>query len=244
MRDSGVRRPAPPRNPRVADPVGDYFEGMTEVDPAKPVPERGPRLPPGSRAEGAWDHHRRKLRNGTVRAVIANGYDRVKVADIVREAQVSRRTFYEHFADKQECFLDTHEAATSRLVDTISEAVRDQPYGRHRMLTGMDVYLRAVTGDPELARLLLVEIVRAGPEGMRRRRDAYRQWADMLARNSADAEFTGAQWQSLLASVNERVLVAIDDEALGDLPELRRQILDLIDAVLTARRASAPQPTA
>ncbi|MCX2731118.1 TetR/AcrR family transcriptional regulator [Saccharopolyspora sp. NFXS83] len=215
---------------------------MTEVDPAKLVPERGPRLPPGPRAEGAWDHHRRKLRNGMMRAVAANGYDRAKVADIVREAQVSRRTFYEHFADKQECFLDVYEAATSRLVDAINEAVRDQPYGQHRMLTGMDVYLRAVIGDPELARVLLVEIVRVGPEGMRRRRDAYRQWAEMLARNFTDAEFTAAQWQSLIASVNERVLVALDDEALGDLPEIRGQILDLLDAVLTARRASTPQP--
>ncbi|MGW0891306.1 TetR/AcrR family transcriptional regulator [Saccharopolyspora sp. NPDC002578] len=215
---------------------------MTEVDPL--FPERGPRLPPGPRAEGAWDHHRRKLRIGAVRAVAANGYDGAKVADIVREAQVSRRTFYEHFADKQECFLDAYEAATSKLVDAISEAVRDQPYGQHRMLTGMDVYLRVVLDDPELARVLLVEIVRVGQEGMRRRRDAYRQWAEMLARNSADAEFTAAQWQSLLASVNERVLVAIEDEALGDLPELRRQILDLLDAVLNARRASSPHPTA
>ncbi|GAB2661613.1 TetR/AcrR family transcriptional regulator [Saccharopolyspora gloriosae] len=215
---------------------------MTEVDPL--FPERGPRLPPGPRTEGAWDHHRRKLRIGAVRAVAANGYDGAKVADIVREAQVSRRTFYEHFADKQECFLDAYEAATSKLVDAISEAVRDQPYGQHRMLTGMDVYLRVVLDDPELARVLLVEIVRVGQEGMRRRRDAYRQWAEMLARNSADAEFTAAQWQSLLASVNERVLVAIEDEALGDLPELRRQILDLLDAVLNARRASSPHPTA
>lgn len=223
---------------------------MTEVDPSKLLPERGPRLPPGPRVEGAWDQHRRKLHSGTVRAVAANGYDRAKVADIVREAQVSRRTFYEHFADKQECFLDAYEAATSKLLDAINEAVRDQPYGQHRMLTGMDIYLRAITGDAELARVLLVEIVRVGPEGMRRRRDAYRQWAEMLARNSTAqqdsavtaAEFTTAQWQSLLALVNERVLVAVEDDALGDLPELRRQILDLLDAVLTARRTNPPEP--
>ncbi|WP_243789701.1 TetR/AcrR family transcriptional regulator [Saccharopolyspora gloriosae] len=224
---------------------------MTEVDPPNLVPERGPRLPPGPRTEGAWEHHRRKLRTGTLRAVAANGYERTKVADIVREAQISRRTFYEHFADKQECFLDAYEAATARLIDVINDAVCGQSYGHRRMLSGMDAYLRVVTGDPDLARVFLVEIVRVGSAGMRRRRDAYRQWAEMLARNSrsrpdsAAAEFTAAQWQSLLASVNERVLVAIEEEALGDLPELRRQILDLLDAVLNAHRTnpSAPMPT-
>lgn len=223
---------------------------MTEVNPPKLVPERGPRIPPGPRADGAWDHHRRKLRTGMLRAVAANGYDRTKVADIVREAQVSRRTFYEHFSDKQACFLDAYGAAASKLLDTINETVRDQPYGRQRMLTGMDTYLRAATADPDLARVLLVEIVRVGPAGLRLRRDAYRQWAEMFARNSAAqrdstataAEFTTAQWQALVASVNERLLIAIEDGTAGDLPELRRQIVDLLNTMLNAG-APEPMPT-
>ncbi len=47
--------------------------------------------------------HRSRLLEGMAVAVAQKGYAAVTIADIVREASVSRRTFYEHFGSKAEC---------------------------------------------------------------------------------------------------------------------------------------------
>lgn len=51
------------------------------------------------------NEHRARLLEGMARAVAAKGYADTTIADIVREASVSRRTFYENFADKAECLI-------------------------------------------------------------------------------------------------------------------------------------------
>ncbi len=54
-------------------------------------------------APTAGTEHRARLLEGMARAVAAQGYADTTIADIVREAGVSRRTFYEHFSDKTDC---------------------------------------------------------------------------------------------------------------------------------------------
>ena len=48
---------------------------------------------------------RRRLLDGLAESIVAIGYRNTTVADIVRLARTSRRTFYEHFASKEECFV-------------------------------------------------------------------------------------------------------------------------------------------
>ena len=61
-------------------------------------------------APAAGTEHRARLLEGMARAVAAKGYADTTIADIVREASVSRRTFYENFADKAECLTALYEA--------------------------------------------------------------------------------------------------------------------------------------
>ena len=49
--------------------------------------------------------HRERLLRSVIAAVSERGYPAVTVADIVRGARVSRKAFYAHFANKEECFL-------------------------------------------------------------------------------------------------------------------------------------------
>jgi AcrR family transcriptional regulator len=50
---------------------------------------------------------RRRLLDGLAESIVAIGYRNTTVADIVRRARTSRRTFYEHFDGKEECFATT-----------------------------------------------------------------------------------------------------------------------------------------
>lgn len=61
--------------------------------------------------------HRRRLLDGLAASIAAEGYRETTVGDIVRQARTSRRTFYEHFTGKEECFA-------ALLTENNAEAIR------------------------------------------------------------------------------------------------------------------------
>ena len=63
--------------------------------------------------------HRDRLLQGMARAVATKGYADTTIADIVREAGVSRRTFYENFADKAECLTALYESASGNALAVV-----------------------------------------------------------------------------------------------------------------------------
>jgi AcrR family transcriptional regulator len=77
-------------------------------------------------------------------AVAAKGYAETTIADIVREAGVSRRTFYEHFSTKAECLVALYDAASRNALKVLREAIDPVARlgvaggARHRRLPGRD----------------------------------------------------------------------------------------------------------
>jgi AcrR family transcriptional regulator len=70
------------------------------------------RLPPGRHGlprEFVAENQRERLLNGVVEAVAEHGYNATTIGAITAAAQISRRTFYEHFGDKEGCFLAAYE---------------------------------------------------------------------------------------------------------------------------------------
>src|SRR6202030_2478022 len=66
---------------------------------------------------------RRRLLEGMAAAIRETGYRDATVADVVRHARTSRRTFYEHFPSKQACFIDLLREANAAMVRQIAAAV-------------------------------------------------------------------------------------------------------------------------
>lgn len=66
---------------------------------------------------------RRRLLDGLAASIEERGYRESTVADIVRCARTSKRTFYDHFAGKEECFIELVSAKNDDLVVTLTEAV-------------------------------------------------------------------------------------------------------------------------
>jgi AcrR family transcriptional regulator len=69
------------------------------------------------------DTFRARLLNGLAASIVEDGYRNTTVADIVRRARTSRRTFYEHFASKEECFIALLTAANTEMIRRITAAV-------------------------------------------------------------------------------------------------------------------------
>ncbi len=69
-------------------------------------------------------NQRQRLLEGMIDAVGAKGYAATTVSDVIKRAGVSRKAFYEHFANKEECFLATYDSIAAVGQRAISEAFR------------------------------------------------------------------------------------------------------------------------
>jgi AcrR family transcriptional regulator len=107
-----------------------------------------------------------------MRVIAAKGYAATTVADLTREAGVSRTTFYELFEDKEACFLAAYDNAVDALVRRISEAYEAEERWPDRARAGLATLLEALAADPAQARLALVDVAAAGPAAQRRYRAA------------------------------------------------------------------------
>jgi len=85
-----------------------------------PLYERLPRGPHRMGPDEVAANQRLRMYGAMIEAVATNGYGRTSVKQVVTLAGVSRRAFYEQFANKQECFLATLELIASQAMDSIA----------------------------------------------------------------------------------------------------------------------------
>src|SRR3954449_11124855 len=143
--------------------VRDEHECSPNLYCARPMAQTAEQLPRGrhrlSREQVAASQRRRMLAAMTA-AVAEEGYVRTTVADVIAGAGVSRETFYQHFSDKEECFLAAFDAASERLLAQVAQrppgAPPADPIARLDRL--LAVYLSALAADPALSRVFLVEV--------------------------------------------------------------------------------------
>ena len=131
---------------------------------------------------GGWDagraavaaSQRARMLDAVVRAVAERGYANVTVADVVGGAGVSRRTFYEHFVDKQDCFLAAYATGVQMIIAGILESLRDAPEGwRDRLRVALGAYTSLLASEPLFARTLLIDVLGAGSRAVELRQQLY-----------------------------------------------------------------------
>lgn len=124
---------------------------------------------------------RLRLLEGMTAAVGERGYARTTVADVLKRAHVSRETFYENFADKQECFMSAYEHAADRILGVVNEALRarDEP-ALGRLERALHAYLRELAADAAAARTFLLEIYAAGPAAAALRYRVQRRFTEVV----------------------------------------------------------------
>ena len=170
--------------------------------------------------------HRDRLLAAMEEAIVTVGYDALTVADVVRRAHVSKRTFYEHFAGKAGALLALYEANSTRLLRGIEAAIDATPAGGDGVRAGVEAYLAELQAHPAVVRTMVVAILRTGPEGLAVRRAVNRQFAALLARELAAAGQGGPHAptvaMALVGGVNELLLEMVEadqTDRLGDLVE-------------------------
>ncbi len=133
--------------------------------PAEYPPELS-RLPPGRHGlprDFVVHNQRERLIAGLAEAVAEKGYGGTTIADITRHAAVSRRTFYEHFDGKDECFVAAFDTVSEQLRERVDAAFKAEDDWPDAARAGIEAMLVFLAAEPNLARLAMVEAMVAGP---------------------------------------------------------------------------------
>ncbi|MEX0973510.1 MAG: TetR/AcrR family transcriptional regulator [Solirubrobacterales bacterium] len=136
------------------------------ADGAEDYPPELARLPPGRHGlprEFVTHNQRERLIAGIAEAIDENGYSGTTIAHITRAAAVSRRTFYEHFSSKDECFVVAYDTVMKELRERVSAAFDEAEEWPWAIRGGIEAMLQFLAAEPHLARLCMVEALVAGP---------------------------------------------------------------------------------
>jgi AcrR family transcriptional regulator len=158
---------------RLTSAIGDRWSAAEVDEVADLLADGDGKFPAGTRtvaSELVKAVQRERMIAATLRAVAELGYRETCVQDVLDRAGVSRPTFYEHFENKEDCFLAAFDAAATRLRDQVEKATREGGADwRDRLASGMEALLRFLTAEPDAARTLIVEARAASPAAVRRR---------------------------------------------------------------------------
>jgi AcrR family transcriptional regulator len=215
------------------------------VDPAHDYPPELSRLPPGRHGlprEFVVHNQRERLIAGLAEAVAENGYAGTTIGHITRHAAVSRRTFYEHFSSKDECFVAAYDTVMAELRERVRMAFDAEDDWPHAVRGGIAAMLSFLASEPSLARLCMVEALVAGPVVVERYDAAIRSLVPYF---EAGREGRSKEVLSRLSPSTEEALVGgmvslISRRIIaGKSTELESLLPDLVEFTLTPYIGSA-----
>jgi AcrR family transcriptional regulator len=143
---------------------------------------------------------RERLLAATLRATAELGYREFSVQDVLDRAGVSRPTFYEHFANKEDCFLAALDVAALRLRTRLDAAAGPEDGSwRERLRLQLEELLRFIAEEPDAAMTLVVDARAACPAALLRRDELLDHFAACLD-TQVRGELTGVAPPSAIAA--------------------------------------------
>ena len=157
-----------------------------------------------------------------IEVVASRGYPETRVVDVIGVAGVSRKTFYELFDSKEDCFLAAYDVLLEKLLGETTDAFESRqgaPWAE-RVAAALEVLLKHLSLHPDEARFAIVEVLAGGPKALARRDSALRQFTGFLeaGRSEAAAELPGITALAVAGGINELLYSEILHGAVAGLP--------------------------
>lgn len=147
-------------------------------------------------------NQRERLFDAMMRTVAEQGYHGTSVEAVLRRAGISRLTFYQQFADKEDCFLQSYDAAVGQLTAIVVEAYGQPKRWADRIRMALDALLETLCNEDDLARMAMVEVLAAGPRAIARYSDAVSSFIPLFQPGRTETRYGGQ-----LPPEAERVIV-------------------------------------
>src|ERR1700712_654025 len=113
---------------------------------------------------------RSRLLRAMMIALSMHGYRGTTIAEVVRIARVSKRTFYDHFPDKEACFLQSYEASAQALFPLLRRPADPRVPWRTAIERSAEQYFETLVAKPLLTRAFVLEVATLDDESSRARR--------------------------------------------------------------------------
>ncbi|MGA7703952.1 MAG: TetR/AcrR family transcriptional regulator [Solirubrobacteraceae bacterium] len=131
---------------------------------------------------------RARMLTAMLQEVSERGAAKVNVGHVVARSGVSRRTFYEIFDDREDCFLAAFDEALQHAAAVVVPAYGTGGAWLARVRASVTALLGFLDRDRAAARLLVVESLAAGPEALRRRQEVISRLVAVVDRGRSDAK--------------------------------------------------------
>jgi AcrR family transcriptional regulator len=180
----------------------------------------------GLSAEQVRASQRARIVAAMTAAVGEHGYHGVRVADVVSRAGVSRKTFYELFGGKDDCFDAAYGFWIDRLLATTLGAFESRDEWLEALRAGLAALLDALAREPAVARLCFSEAVAAGGEIQRRRDRAAGRLARLFEAPGVPSGQLGETLRAgRVGELGETLRREIAAGRVADLPELMPELM-------------------
>lgn len=168
------------------------------------------------------ESQRNRIRRAMVEVVATRGYPETRVVDVIAVAGVSRKTFYELFEGREDCFLAAYDVLLENLLREATDAFEAAPGSAwaERVADALEALLNHLSRYPDEARFAIVEVLAAGPKALARRDAALREFAGFLepGRSETTVELPGITSLAVAGGINELLYSEILQGAAARLP--------------------------
>lgn len=125
-------------------------------------------------------HQQARIVAALAQETAEKGYRAVTIAAIVKRAGIARKTFYENFSCKEECFLAAQELAMSTALERVVDAAGTCESWPRRIQAGLTAFVGYVAEEPALARTCMVEALSAGPAAVKYHEESQQVFVSLL----------------------------------------------------------------
>lgn len=214
---------------------------MAEGAPRSTAPTAArDRLPPGRHGLPrvfVAENQRERLLDGVVEAIAEHGYNATTIAQITAAAKISRRTFYEHFEGKQDCFLAAYEMIEAHVLDSMLTAPGAAEPWPDRVRARLAALLDVLSRDAAVSRCFLVEPLAAGGEVAARYRESMQLLAAALRPEPPPSELNmEVRDQALIGGIATLIVRRLNSGGATRLPDLLPDLTELALAPYVGRQ--------
>jgi AcrR family transcriptional regulator len=183
--------------------------------------------------------HRRRAVTAMAEAVHEQGYAGTTVEDVLSRAGMSRRTFYQLFRNREECFLATYDAALEQVMERISQAHAGN--GGHEageVEAALAALFEFLAAEPGLARVWLVEAPSLGAAGIERHERTMKELAERLAGHRRDGSLpangrAAVRFEASIGAIHRVVQARLLDGRADELPDLAPDMARVVRGLVT-----------
>jgi AcrR family transcriptional regulator len=186
----------------------------------------------GSSAAG----FRRRLLDGLAHSIAERGYRATTVADVVRNAKTSKRTFYDEFASKEECFVELLRSNNADLIAHITAAVDPDTAPDRQVRAAVGAYVEHIESRPAITLSWIREAPALGDLARPLNRLAMQQLTDMLVGISVSPGFQEAGLEPITRPL-ALILLGGLRELTALLVEDGQDVRGIVEPAVTAARA-------